>query len=222
MPESSAAHPGSIGRSPRRAPSPEERQRDSERSRQRILDAAVEEFATKGFAGARVAEIAAHAGVNAQLIAYYFGGKQGLYDTLRRQWESEEAVFAAPEHPFSAVIDAFLAKVCDHPSWARLLIWQALGDGSVGETQSLQKTNVAKALENIRQRQDSGELTREFEPETILVVLWSAVMAPVTLPQIIQEAYGTQRDAAFRSRYASQLKRLFLGTRAPSSTNNVG
>ena len=61
-------------RSTRRAPAPHERQRDPERTKARILDAATEEFSAKGFAGARVSEIAARAGVNQQLIAYYFDG----------------------------------------------------------------------------------------------------------------------------------------------------
>ncbi|MGO8951057.1 MAG: TetR/AcrR family transcriptional regulator [Ktedonobacterales bacterium] len=213
MPRSRAVRGGSEGRSPRRSPSPETRQRDAERTRQRILDAAVEEFSAKGFAGARVAEIAARAGVNAQLIAYYFGGKQGLYDTLRRTWESEEAVFATPENPFPALIGAYLDAVCDHPSWARLLIWQALGDGSEQKTNSSQKASMAEAVDNIRRRQDSGELTKAFDPEVILTVLWSAVMAPITMPSVLQQACGADFDSPeFRTQYLSQLKRLFMGT----------
>ena len=43
------------------------------------MTAAVVQFARKGFAGARVDEIAAAAGVNKQLVYHYFGSKQGLY-----------------------------------------------------------------------------------------------------------------------------------------------
>lgn len=214
VPGSSAARRRADARSPRRAPAPDERQRDAERSRQLILDAAVEEFSAKGFAGARVAEIATRAGVNAQLIAYYFGGKQGLYDTLRSKWESDEAVFAAPDQPFRAVIGAYLDAVCDHPSWARLLVWQALGDESE-RTGPSSAPSTAEAVDDIRRRQESGELTREFDPETILVVLWSAVMAPITMPRVIQEACGADlHSAEFRTRYAAQLKRLFAGPQA--------
>ena len=210
MPRADTDHSGSEPRSPRRAPLPDARQRDAERSRQRILDAAVEEFSSKGFAGARVADIASRAGVNAQLIAYYFGGKQGLYDTLRDRWVSTESVFANPNQPFGAMLGAFLDTVCDHPSWARLLVWQALSDGSEPATPLARVTN---ALDDIRRRQESGELTKEFDPETILVVLWAAVMAPVTIPQVIHEVYGADLDVmALRTRYASQLGKLFTGT----------
>ncbi len=54
----------------------------SERSaetRQRILDAALKEFAANGLAGARTEAIAAAAGVNKALLYYYFDSKEKLY-----------------------------------------------------------------------------------------------------------------------------------------------
>src|ERR671915_2654435 len=81
---------GSGGPKGRRAPAPHERQRDPERTKERILEAAVEEFSAKGFSGARVSEIAARAGVNQQLIAYYFDGKEGLYREMGRRWRAYE------------------------------------------------------------------------------------------------------------------------------------
>jgi TetR/AcrR family transcriptional regulator len=215
MPRSRSAQSRPETRAPRRTPAPDERQRDAERSRNRILEAAVEEFSNKGFAGARVAEIAAKAGINSQLIAYYFGGKQGLYDTLRARWESTEAVFAASDQPFTSVVGSYLDAVCEHPSWARLLVWQALGDESERGTGASKSQSLAEAVDDVRRRQESGELTKGFDPEVILVVLWSAVMAPVTMPQVIQDAFGADLDSTdFRKRYASQIKRLFDGERA--------
>ncbi len=48
------------------------------------MQAARAEFAARGFAGARTAQIAEQAGVNKQLIFYYFGSKRGLYDAVLR------------------------------------------------------------------------------------------------------------------------------------------
>jgi AcrR family transcriptional regulator len=53
--------------------------RDAERSRSRVLAAAMREFAEHGFNGARIDRIATRAGVNKQLIYYYFGSKADLY-----------------------------------------------------------------------------------------------------------------------------------------------
>lgn len=44
-----------------------------------ILDAAAEEFADKGFAGARVDEIAKRAGINKAMLYYRVGDKEELY-----------------------------------------------------------------------------------------------------------------------------------------------
>lgn len=55
----------------------------SERSaetRQRILDAALSEFAVNGLAGARTETIATAAGVNKALLYYYFDSKEKLYN----------------------------------------------------------------------------------------------------------------------------------------------
>jgi TetR/AcrR family transcriptional regulator len=210
---SSGAERDRSGKQPtRRAPAQDERQRDPERRRQRILDAAVAEFSAKGFAGARVAEIAARAGVNSQLITYYFGGKNGLYDALRGTWEFAESAFSTPDQPFAALVGKYFDAVLDHSSWARLLIWEALGDGFETDSPSPRSASLPAIVEDIRRRQETGELTKEFDPETILIVLWSAVMAPVTMSQVIQEAWGTDlRSPEFRAKYAEQLKRLFAG-----------
>ena len=58
---------------------PEPRLRDADRSQQAILDAAREEFALLGLAGARVDSIAERAGLNKRLIYYYFSSKDDLF-----------------------------------------------------------------------------------------------------------------------------------------------
>lgn len=51
-------------------------------TRARILQAAAEVFADIGFAGARVDEIAARAGVNKAMLYYHVGDKEHLYATV--------------------------------------------------------------------------------------------------------------------------------------------
>jgi AcrR family transcriptional regulator len=63
----------------------EPRTRDADRSRLIILDAAREEFAGHGLAGARVDRIAERAGVNKRLIYYYFDSKDGLFLAVLEQ-----------------------------------------------------------------------------------------------------------------------------------------
>lgn len=55
---------------------------DNQNAKQRILNAAEEVFAEKGFDGARVNDISNRAGVNKALLYYYFSGKQDLFEEL--------------------------------------------------------------------------------------------------------------------------------------------
>lgn len=52
---------------------------ESDSRRNRLLNAGIAEFASRGYGGARVDVIASRAKVNKQLLYYYFGNKSGLY-----------------------------------------------------------------------------------------------------------------------------------------------
>ena len=62
-----------------------ERLRDADRTRADILAVATREFADRGYAGARVNEIAAKTSTTKRMIYYYFGGKERLYIAVLEQ-----------------------------------------------------------------------------------------------------------------------------------------
>src|SRR6201982_2260110 len=75
--------PTAIPRPPEaRARTPE---RDPEATRANILEIATEEFAEKGFSGARVDDIAARTDTSKRMIYYYFGDKEGLFVAVIEQ-----------------------------------------------------------------------------------------------------------------------------------------
>ena len=55
---------------------------DEAGTRQRVLAAAAEVFADRGYEKATVREIVERAGANVNAVNYYFQGKRGLYQTL--------------------------------------------------------------------------------------------------------------------------------------------
>jgi AcrR family transcriptional regulator len=57
----------------------------------RILDAGLREFSAHGAGGARTRRIAEQAGVNKQLIHYYFRNKSGLYEAVLTRAAEEVA-----------------------------------------------------------------------------------------------------------------------------------
>jgi AcrR family transcriptional regulator len=62
-----------------------ERVRDAERTRADILAVATAEFAERGYAGARINEIAEKTSTTKRMIYYYFGGKEQLYGAVLEQ-----------------------------------------------------------------------------------------------------------------------------------------
>ena len=58
---------------------PPERLRDAERTKADILTVATREFSDRGYAGARINEIADKTSTTKRMIYYYFGGKEQLY-----------------------------------------------------------------------------------------------------------------------------------------------
>lgn len=70
-------------------------------AKERILSAALEEFATRGYEAASTNAIAANAGVAKGLVFHHFGSKEGLFETLfeREVERMTAAVFESSEPP---------------------------------------------------------------------------------------------------------------------------
>ncbi|WP_331772641.1 TetR family transcriptional regulator (plasmid) [Embleya sp. NBC_00888] len=201
----------------RRSPRPEERGKAAADSRARILDAALAEFSAKGYAGARTAGIAARAGVNQQLIAYYFGGKQGLVDELRARWRERRDAIAAEEAGFEQGFAAMMDATLDDPQRSRMVVWQALGDGP-DDARALSdewRATLTDAVERMRSRQESGEVTDEFDPEFAVLLGFVLSFAPIALPQVVEGIYGIDPlSAEYRERVRAQLMKILVPPRA--------
>jgi AcrR family transcriptional regulator len=194
--------------SPRRHPAPGERRLDAERSRRRLLDAALEEFSAKGYAGARVADIAARAGLNKQLISYYFGGKAGLYRALQNDWLDRESDIAPPDLPLAELITRYLHAAVADPRAMRLVLWEALaGDADQPPPGVVQ--DAEEDLSRLRARQADGELAADLDPAAVLLVMMGAVMAPLMMPREATRITGLDpRSPEFETYYAEQLRRV--------------
>jgi TetR/AcrR family transcriptional regulator len=196
----------SARRAPRRAPAPGQRQVDGDRTRAALLDAALEEFAAKGFAGARVRDIAARAGVSKDLVAYHFGGKDGLYLAVQEAWLRREDGFADPALPLGELLARYLHDALADPRPMRLLAWRGLaGPGTAPPDGS----PPAEGLQGTRDRQQRGELPGDIDPAVLRLVLLAVVAAPVVFPGHAGKLFGTATsDPEFEARYAAGLQRL--------------
>ncbi len=81
-------------------------------TRERILRAAVNEFAAKGFSGGRIEAICTAARVNIRMIYHHFGDKEGLYiavleDTLSGLRSEELKLDFEADSPMDAMLQLF-------------------------------------------------------------------------------------------------------------------
>ena len=146
---------------PRRASASSPTDADSSAARSAILAAARAEFSAKGLTGARVNEIAARAGVNKQLIYYYFGSKEDLYRAalevvyteIRTQERSLKLGDMQPEEAMATLIAFSFDYLAEHPDFIGLLNHEnAQGARHVRDSSAIRDTNsplielIAKTL----------------------------------------------------------------------------
>lgn len=199
-------HKPATDTTPRRAPAPEERKVDGDRTRAALLDAALDEFSAKGFAGARVRDIATRAGVSKDLIAYHFGSKDGLYLAVQDAWLRREDTFSDPDLPLDELIGRYLHDALADPRSLRLLLWRGLTDP---DHTPPDLTPEQEDLTTTSRRQHDGELPDDIEPATLRLLLLAAVTAPVAFPDTTRRLFGTAPDHPdFEQRYLIGLKRL--------------
>ncbi|PUB21566.1 TetR family transcriptional regulator [Promicromonospora sp. AC04] len=123
---------------------------------ERILEAAAEEFARYGLAGARVDRIAEGASANKQRIYAYFGGKEALFD----QVVSARILDLLDAVPFTADdLPGYAGRLFDftvgHPELVRLLLWHTLErPGALGALERSVTSSAAKveALRDVQAR----------------------------------------------------------------------
>jgi TetR/AcrR family transcriptional regulator len=193
---------------PRRAPAPEDRQRDAERTRRALLDAALEEFAAKGRAGARVSDIAARAGVNKQLISYYFGGKEGLYNALVERWHGEERSWSAESLSLDELVVRYLRAAVEQPDLQRLFLRDLL-DREGGTTTLEAGDDRPPEVLDLQRRQATGELAADLDAGLVLLMLQGAVSAGVLFADDVRLITGMDPESAdFLERYGTLLRRV--------------
>jgi len=169
------------------------------RTRDRILEAATNEFAARGFAGARIGRIARHARVNRAMLYYYFRSKRGLFEeTLRRasigggDWDQAD--------PVGSLVRWFRTAVQD-PRRVRLLQWETL-EGQVLRTDA-SGSQVEAFASLVRVFGDDAEARHK----AFLVV--SATLLPIALPGVTEKLVGqSPSEAIFESTYERWIRLL--------------
>jgi AcrR family transcriptional regulator len=116
----------------RRSPPPRTRSQQREATRERIVEAALEAFAEKGFHGASTRDIAQRAGTNQGLITYHFPSKDELWQAaadrifgMLAQRTLEQGVALEGDDPRERardIIRIYVRFAAAHPELFRLMV----------------------------------------------------------------------------------------------------
>ena len=185
--------------------------RDPEGTRQRILNAALTEFAGRGFAGARIQSIARRAGVNARMLYHYFGEKEDLYRAIRRRRFAEHPVQPEADlQPLAAQMAGWFANVAANPDWVRLNEWESLeaGERPVVEEEE-RRRRWAVAVQRLRAQQAAGLLVDDLDADLLMLVMVALTTFPVAFPPMVRMITGlSPGDRRFQRRYRAFLQTL--------------
>jgi TetR/AcrR family transcriptional regulator len=177
------------------------RKRDS---KSLIMGAARAEFALAGYAGARVERIARKAGVNKQLIFYYFGSKQGLYRAALTTAAAEIAAQAGPAgaQPLAGArlrdtLESVLTRLAGRAEVLELLLH---GNRTAGVPSQAAEQAFGLPLNQIRNAISAGQGVGMFRDEVDpdLLALQAAVLLIGYLalePMLVEADRALSREA---------------------------
>lgn len=196
--------------------------RDLNRTREKIVEAASAEFAQKGFAGARTDAIARRADVNERMIFYCFENKEGLYrEILRRKFrEKMQLLEAGPEDDFAGSLVSGFEMCTGDLDLIRMMQWEELQGGAEQwmaseEHQALQRAGAAQ----LRRLKAEGALPEDADEQMLRLVGAALKVFPLLLPRLTRRISGLAADdPRFRRRWIKCLRWLGerIGTTAVS------
>ena len=146
--------------------------RDIQATKKRLLDAATNEFAQRGIAGARVDRIADLAGCSKALIYDYFGKKDQLFDAVY----DALVVTVMQEVPMDALdLVGYAGRLFDqylaHPEILRLTAWDILERGGMGMRLEVVRAAYLRKVAAIEQAQRDRRVADHWSPQEVLALI---------------------------------------------------
>jgi AcrR family transcriptional regulator len=165
--------------------------RDSAATKERIIEAAFEEFTQRGFAGSRVDEIAEKARCNKALLYQYFGDKETLFrHVIDGKMAGLRAIKTDPDR-FAEAAGEFFDFYAANPWLPRLHTWEAL-DFAEGEVpnEGDRKKKYKNHVDQIVEAQQAGKIDLALDPRQTLVTLIGLVEIWFASPQTARMICG--------------------------------
>ena len=187
----------------------EEIRREENKTRELILKTAEEEFACKGFYGARVDEIAKYSTVNKRIIYQHFSSKEQLYKEVllhaySKMAKAEEELFTVQENAtltITKVIRMYFEYLKSNPTYVNLILWENLNKGLY--VNDLDFSNIKNKVYDfmykvLKSGKESGEFRQDFSEEqvilSILTFTFSYFSNRYTLSNLLKGKVDFEKD----------------------------
>jgi len=174
-----------------------------------ILQGAATAFATKGFAGTGMEEVAAASGITKEIVYRHFASKDELYRAvLDATVQTLQAEFAraGQEFPSGAGIRALLAVGRAHPDALRLLLVHAAREPEFEDYAHEVRSRVINWV--LQRRGHADPLFRRWAVEVAVSHTWNAVLTWLDLGD-------PSRDEEFARRCIAGVNALWEAWNAP-------
>ena len=198
-------------------PKEKKRKRDRDATQRKLLDAAVQVFASYGYDGATTKAIAEKAGVAEALIQRYFEGKQGLLLALMKDFADSEVESCNNLPPkaesFEAEINNLLNQALSHcankKEYISIAIPRAVVDRRIGEELAnfLESARAPSLADRLKQHQADHTLSEDEDIEALAYGLALTMLSVGFFGQIVLKL-----DPELLKRIVTVLSRAFSGT----------
>jgi|Deesub1362A_J573_1020465.scaffolds.fasta_scaffold18163_2 AcrR family transcriptional regulator len=178
---------------------------------QRILKAALKEFATYGLGGARMERIARKAGVNKALLFYYFSSKENLFQQLLTEAmnivipQLQQVILQArqPSDLIEVLPRIYTRFVLEHPDYIRMILLelirnpqtvaslmsQVISTYQPSPPQEINKKIIAWGKKGLLQETDPSQLVLNLIPPMIFTPI-IAPLVEILLQKKIMDSPG--------------------------------
>jgi TetR/AcrR family transcriptional regulator len=185
--------------------------RDAARTRAKIMEAARDEFAAHGLAGARIEAIARRAGLSKQLLYHYFPSKEALFEEiLERKFSQLRPPPAEASGPGALFRERFASATVD-PVWVRFLTWEAAERDADGQitAEDHRRASLARGAERIAGQQAAGVLPQDLPTDLLQLAIHALALYPLAFPQVTRMITDkSPTDPAFQAEWAAFLDEL--------------
>lgn len=166
----------------------DKRERNADKTRQDILEAAEDQFAGKGYYGARVDEIAEQAQINKRMIYAYFGSKEELYKkvlfTVYERLHVAEKRLVTERYEGKAlireIISLYFAFLQQNPGFVSILMWENLNKAMYLKEMpptDLQRPTIQYFREAISRGKANGIFRPDIDEHQVVISLITVCFA---------------------------------------------